>query len=308
MAISCLAGAQDYPNRPIRMIATFTPGGGADIYARMLAKKMSEIFQQQVVVDNRGGANGIIGTEMVANATPNGYTIAFVTSAHAVNPATRRRLPYDTQKDLAPISLFTEFPFFVVTHPAFAPQTIPELLALVRASPGKINYGASTPGSALHFAAEMMKLYAKVNIVYVSYKGAAEATTATLAGEVPITYQGPTVMSHVKAGRLRVLGVTSGNRSPAWPEIPSVQEGGVPGYHYTTWHGVVAPRDTPAPIVARLNQAVVQVVKDPNIARTLVADGAELHGNTPAQFRDFLAREISKFQELVRAMGGLVVD
>ena len=308
MAISCLAGAQDYPSRPIRLIAMFTPGGGADIYARLLAKKMSEIFLQQVVVDNRGGANGIIGTEMVANAAPNGYTVGFVTSALAVNPATRRRLPFDTEKDLAPISLFTEFPFFVVTHPSFAPQTIPELLTLVRAKPGQVNYGASTPGSALHFAGEMMKLYAKVHIVYVSYKGAAEATTATLAGEVPITYQGPTVMSHVRAGRLRVLGVTSGNRSPAWPDIPSVQEGGVPGYHYTTWHGVVAPRNTPASVVARLNQAVVQVVKDPVIAKALAADGAELHGNTPLQFHEFIGHEIKKFRDLVQAMGGLVVD
>ncbi len=308
IAATCVTGAQDYPTRPIRMIAPFTAGGGADAYARILAKKLSEVVQQQVIVDNRGGANGIIGTEIVARAAPNGYTIVFVTSAFAVNPAVRRTLPFDSVKDFAPISLFTEIPFFLVTHPSFPPQSVPELLALARPKPGQINYAASTAGSALHFAAEMMKVYAKVDIAYVSYKGAAEATTAALAGEVPITFQGPAVMPHVKAGRLRALAVTSAKRSPAWPDVPTIQEGGVPKYEYTTWHGLLAPGKTPTPVVARLHQAVVQAVRDQSLAKALIADGAELHGSTPEQFRDFLAREMAKYRELVRAMGGLTVD
>lgn len=308
IAAPCITSAQDYPSRPIRMIAPFTAGGGADAYARRLAKKLSEIFGQQVVIDNRGGANGIIGTEIVARTDPNGYTIVFVTSAFAVNPAIRRRLPYDSIKDFAPISLFTEFPFFLVTHPSFPPQTVPELLALARSKPGQVNYAASTAGSALHFAAEMMKVYAKIDIVYISYKGAAEAISATLAGEAPITFQGPTIMPLVKAGKLRALAVTSAKRSLVWPDVPTIQEGGVPEYHYTTWHGLLAPRNTPKHVVARLNQAVVQAVQDQSLAKALLADGAELHGNTPAQFRDFLVREIAKYQELVRKMGGLQVD
>jgi len=303
-----IAAAQDFPNRPIRLIATFTAGGGADVYARLLARKMSDLFEQQVVVDNRGGANGIIGTEIAAKSTPNGYTVLFVTSAHAVNPAIRRSLPYDTERDLAPVSLFTEFPFFAVAHPSFAPQTIAELLAQARARPGQINYGGATAGSALHLAAELMKLRARVNIVYVSYKGAAEAVTATIAGEVPLSFQGPTVMSHVKAGRLRVLGVTSPKRSPVWPDVPTVQEGGVPDYAYTTWHGLLAPRNTPAAVVARLHEAVAQTARDPNVSRTLLADGAELHASSPAQFREFLAAEITKYRELAGALGELKVD
>ncbi len=308
IAAPFIAGAQDYPSRPIRMIEPFTAGGGADKYGRMLARKLSETFQQQVVVDNRGGANGMIGTEIAAKAAPDGYTIVFVVSAHAINPAIRRALPYDSIKDFAPISLFTEFPFFLLTHPSFPPQSVPELLALARSKPGQINYAASTPGSALHFAGEMLKAYAKVNIIYVSYKGAAEATTAVLAGEVPITSQGPTVMPIVKAGKLRALAVTSAKRSPAWPEVPTIQEGGVPNYNYTTWHALLAPRNTPKAVVARLNQAVVQAVQDQSLAKTLIADGAQLHGSTPEQFREFLVREIERYQALVREMGGLKVD
>ena len=299
------SGAPEFPQRPLRMIAVVTAGGGADIYARILARKLGESFGQQVVVDNRGGANGIIGTELASRAAPDGHTLLFVTSAHAINAATRRRLPYDTLVDLAPVSLFTEFATFLVVYPGFAPQSLPELLALARAKPGQLNYGATAPGSALHLAAEMMNLHAKVKIERVSYKGAAEALSGTLAGEVSISFHGPTIMPHVKAGRLRALAVTSAKRSPAWPEVPTMQEGGVPDYHFTTWHGLLAPRNTPTAIIARLHQAVAQAARDPAVVKTLTADGADIHGNTPAQFQAFLVREIGKYRELVQAMGGL---
>ena len=287
------------------MIAVVTAGGGADIYARILARKLGESFGQQVVVDNRGGANGVIGTELASRAVPDGHTLLFVTSAHAINAATRRRLPYDTLVDLAPVSLFTEFATFLVVYPGFPPQTLPELLALARAKPGQLNYGATAPGSALHLAAEMMNLYAKVKIERVSYKGAAEALSGTLGGEVSISFHGPTIMPHVKAGRLRALAVTSAKRSPAWPDMPTMQEGGVPNYHFTTWHGLLAPRNVPSAIIARLHQAVALAARDPGVVKTLTADGAEIHGNTPAQFQAFLVREIGKYRELVQAMGGL---
>jgi tripartite-type tricarboxylate transporter receptor subunit TctC len=308
VAAPCITGAQDYPNRPIRMIAPFTAGSGMDAYARILAKKMSEMYQQQVVVDNRGGAGSVIGTEIVAKAAPNGYTILYTGSAHPINAAFRRALPYDSIKDFTPVSLFTEFPWYLVAHPSFPPQSVPELLALARSRPGQVNYASSAVGSGPHLAGEMFRTHAKVDIVHISYKGTAEATIAVLAGAVPLLFVGPTIMQTVKAGKLRVLGVTSDKRSSAWPDVPTIQEGGVPNYNFTQWHGVLVPRNTPKEVVARLQQAVVQAVQDPNIAKTLREDGAELRGNTPEQFRDFLLREVAKSQELARAMGGFKFD
>ena len=299
----CMTDAQDYPSRPVRMIATFVAGGGADVYARRLARKLSDVFGQQVVVDNRGGASGIIGTEIAARAAPDGYTVMFVTPSHVINAVTRHDLPYDTLKDFAPISLFTEFPFFLVTHPSFAPQSVPELIALARAKPGQINYSSSGIGTAPFFAAEMLKVYAKVDIVHVGYKGVPQAIADAMAGAVQLTFQGPTIMPSVKAGKLRALAVTSATRSAVWPDLPTIQEGGVARYHYTTWHGLLAPRNTPARIVARLNQAVVQAVRDQEVVSALVADGAQLHGSTADQFQNRLREEIAKYQELVREIG-----
>lgn len=185
VAAPSVAGAQAFPSRPIRMIQPFTAGGGADLLGRTLAKKLAELFQQQIVVDNRGGASGIIGTEITARAAPDGYTIIFIMGAHAINAAIRD-LPYDPVRDFAPVSLFTMVPLIVVTHPSFAPQSVPELLALARAKPGQINYASTGTGSVPHFAAEMMKIYAKVDIVHISYKGIAGAMTDVLAGAVPL--------------------------------------------------------------------------------------------------------------------------
>lgn len=308
LAAPCIASAQDYPNRPIRMVAPFPAGGGADIYGRILAKKMSEIFQQQLVVDNRSGANGIIGTEIVAKAVPNGYTVLFTTSSHVLNPAIRRDLPYDTLKDFAPISLFTEFPFYLVSSPSFPPRSVPELLALARAKPGQINYASISTGSAQHFAGEMLKAYAKIDIIRIGYKGVPGALTDVYAGAVAFTFLGPTIMPTVKVGKLRALAVTAAKRSFAWPEVPTIQEGGVPNYHFTQWNGLLAPRNTPKPVVTRLHQAVVQTLQDPSVAKTLHADGTDPRGNTPEQFRDFLVREIAKYQELARDKVGFEVD
>jgi tripartite-type tricarboxylate transporter receptor subunit TctC len=302
------AWAGDYPNRPIRMIAPFPAGGGADIYGRILAKKMSDVLKQQVIVDNRSGANGLIGTELVARAAPDGYTIMFTTSSHALNPAMRHKLPYDSVKDFAPIALFTEFPFFVVSSPSFPPKSIPELLALARAKPGYFNYASISTGSAQHFAGEMLNAYANINIVRVGYRGVPAALTEVFAGAVGFTFLGPTIMPTVKAGKLRALAVTTARRSAVWLDIPTVQEGGVPNYHFTQWNGLFAPRDVPQPVLARLHQALVQTLKDREVNKTLSADGADLGGNTPGQFRDFLLREISKYQELARGKVDFIVD
>ncbi len=301
--------APSYPEKPIRMIGPFSAGGGADALARTLARKLSEIFQQQVVVDNRGGASGIIGTEIAARAAPDGYTVVFIMGAHAINAAIRRELPYDPVQDFSPVSLFTAMPLILGTHPSFAPRSVPELLALARAKPGQINYASTGTGSVPHFAAEMMKIYAKVDIVHVSYKGMPGVITDVLAGAVPLSFLGPSgVSQHIRAGKLRALAITSVKRSPSWPDLPTMQEGGVPNYDFTSWYGLLAPRNTPIPVVARLTHAVKQATLDPGIIKTLSADGAELYGNTPEQFREFLIKELAKYKDLVHQMGGIRLD
>jgi len=308
MAVSGAVAAEQYPERPIRMVAPFAPGGGADVYGRILAKKLSELFSQQVVVDNRAGANGIIGTDIVAKAAPNGYTLLFAISAHVTNAAIRKDLPYDIAKDFAPVSLFTEFPLFLYASPSLPVQSVPELIALLRAKPGAFNYGSTGVGSAQHFAGEMLNAYAKTKVVHISYKGIPAAMTDITSGAIAYSFFGPTLMPMVKTGKLKVLGVTSAKRSPAFPDVSSIQEGGVPNYHFTQWHCLLVPRDTPKTIIARLREAVVTATQDREIVATLSADGTELRGSTPEQLGQFIAREAAKFNELARGMGGFKVD
>jgi tripartite-type tricarboxylate transporter receptor subunit TctC len=309
IAVAAAAGAAgSYPERPIRMIAPFAPGGGADVYCRLLAKKFSQLFSQQVVVDNRAGANGIIGTDIAAKAAPNGYTLLFAISAHVTNAAIRNDLPYDVERDFAPVALFTEFPLFLFASPLLPAQSVPELLALVRSKPGGFNYGTSGIGSAQHFAGEMLNAYANTKIVQVSYKSIPAAMTDITSGAIAFSFFGATLMPMVKAGRLKVLGVTSAKRSPAFPEIPSIEEGGVPNYRFTQWHALFAPRNTPKELIAQLRGAVVQATQDRDIIASLAADGTELRGSTPEQLEQFVARELARFQELAKGMGGFKVD
>ena len=306
--VGTASAAEPYPDRPIRMVAPFAPGGGGDVYCRLLAKKFGELFAQQVVVDNRAGANGIIGSDIVAKAAPNGYTLLFNLSAHVTNAAIRKDLPYDIEKDFAPVSLFTEFPLFLFASPSLPAQSIPELLALARAKPGAYNNGSTGVGSAQHFAGEMLNAYAKLKTVHISYKGIPAAMTDVTSGAIAYSFFGPTLMPMVKAGKLKVLGVTSAKRSPAFPDVPSIQEGGVPNYNFTQWHALFAPRNTPKAVIARLHQAVVSATQDREIAATLAADGTETRGSTPEELGRFVGRELSRFQELARGMGGFKAD
>jgi tripartite-type tricarboxylate transporter receptor subunit TctC len=232
----------------------------------------------------------------------------FTTTSHALNPAIRHNLPYDSVKDFAPIALFVDIPFFVLNNPSFPAKSIPELLALARAKPGYLNYASISTGSAQHFAGEMLNAYANINIVRVGYRGVPAALTDVFAGTIGFTFLGPTIMPTVKAGKLRALAITTAKRSLVWPDIPTVQEGGVPNYHFTQWTGLFAPRDVPQPILARLHQAFVQTLADREVNKTLSADGAEIGGNTPEQFRAFLLREIAKYQELARGKVDFIVD
>ena len=305
----CASGvhAQEYPNRAIRMVAPFAAGGGGDVLTRTLSKKLADIFQQQVVVDNRAGALGIIGTESVAKAPADGYTIMTASSTHAINASTRRDLPYDSVKDFSPVSFVATTPFILVVHPSLPARSVPELLKLLRSRLGQIDYASS--GATPYFAGAMLNVYAKVKMVNINYKGVAGAMTDVLAGAVPVTCQTPlTVMPNVRAGKLRALAVTTPKRSPAWPDLPTVKEGGVPDYDFTSWYGVLAPRDTPKHIVSRLNQAIAQAQQNPELISFLKAEGAEISVTSPEQFREILVRETARFTELVRQMGGAKME
>ncbi len=304
-----IAAAQDYPNRPIRLVTPVAAGGGADATARMLANRLSEIFQQRVIVDNRPGASNITGTEIAAKAAPDGYTILWVSSTHAINAGLRRgKLPFDPRADFAPVTLFAKIPFMLVVHPSLAANSVPELLALARAKPGQINYASAGIGSTSHFAGELLKKSARINLLHVAYKGSAALVT-TVAGESLILFTGPlSVLPHAKSGRLRALAVSTARRSPAFPDMPTVAEGGAPGFEYTSWYGLLAPRNTPAAVVSRLSQATAEALKHRELRNFLAGEGFELDGAGPAAFAKFLDGEIAKYVTLIPAIDGLKVE
>ena len=292
------ASAQSYPARPIRMIAPISAGGGADVAARLLARSMSETLRQQVIIDNRPGGGSVPGTVAAANATPDGYTLLWVSGAHAINAAFNRNLPYDSTKSFEPVALFAKMPFVLVVHPSVNAKTVPELLALLRASPGKINYASSGIGSASHLGLEMLKLYARVDMVNVSYKGAAPSIAGLLGGEVQIALLGPlSVKPHVASGKVRPLAVSTAKRSAAFPTLPALGES-VPRYEMTSWYGLLAPRGTPAAAIERLNQAVTTAQSDKGVSDALSAEGAGLPRMTPREFADYMKAEIARYADL----------
>ena len=292
------ADAQGYPARPIRLIAPISAGGGADVAARLLAKSLGDTLSQQVIVDNRPGGGSVPGTAAAANATPDGYTILWVSGAHAINAAFNRALPYDSIKSFEPVALFARMPLVLVVHPALPAKSVPDLLALLRASPGKLNYASSGTGSASHLGLEMLRLYAKVDMVNVSYKGAAPSIAGLLGGEVQMALLGPlSVKPHVASGKLRPLAVTTARRSGAFPNLPALGES-VPKYEMTSWYGILAPRATPKAAIERLNKAIATAQTDKSVADALGAEGAELPQLTPQQFGEYLKAEIARYAEL----------
>lgn len=293
------ADAQPWPARPIRMIAPISAGGGADVAARLLAKSLTETLQQQVVIDNRPGGGSVPGTAAAANATADGYTVLWISGAHAINAAFNRSLPYDSTKSFEPVALFASMPFVLVVHPSLPAKSVPELLALLRSNPGKFNYASSGLGSASHLGLEMLKLYAKLDMVNVSYKGAAPSIAGLLGGEVQMAMLGPlSVKPHVASGKIRPLAVTTARRSAAFPNLPTLGEAGVPKYEMTSWYGILAPRATPAAVVERLNKAVAAAQTDKTLTEALAPEGAELQRLTPQQFGEYLKAEIAKYAAL----------
>jgi len=296
--VTTSAAAQSWPARPIRMIAPVSAGGGADVAARLLAKSMGETLKQQVIVENRPGGGSVIGTTAAAGATADGHTLLWISGAHAINAAFSRSLPYDPMNSFDPVGLFAKMPFVLIVHPGINAKTVPELLALVRASPGKYNYASSGVGSASHLGIEMLKLAARLDMVNISYKGAAPSLAGLIGGEVQMAMLGPlSVKPHIASGKVRPLAVTTARRSDAFPGLPALGES-VPQYEMTSWYGMLVPRGVPAAVVTQLNTALAAAQSDKAVLDNLAAEGAELPRTTPKEFRKYLETEIARYKAL----------
>ncbi|HEY9445848.1 MAG TPA: tripartite tricarboxylate transporter substrate binding protein [Burkholderiales bacterium] len=305
--VCCLAMTATHAQsggKPLRMIIPFPPGGSLDVVGRLLGHKITEISGRTVVVDNRSGASGNIGTELAAKAPPDGATVMLNTLPFVVNPALFGKTPYDPITDFAPVSLVASGPHLLVVHPTVPAKSLDELLALARAKPGRLNYSSAGNGTNLHIPAELLKSLAKANIVHVPYKGGSPALTAILGGEVDMSFINLVpVVPHLQSGRLRAIAVTSAKRSASLPEVPTIAESGIPGYEFTTWWALVAPAATPTAAVAGLNELVVKAVKSPDFRERMVKEGAEAIGSTPEQLATHLRAEVAKWGKLVRERG-----
>jgi len=305
--IACAAGAamaQDYPARPIRLIVPWPPGGGADVIARVIFQTVGDALGQQVIVDNRGGASTIIGMEIVAKSTPDGYTLGFPTSNLAVNPALYAKLPFDAARDFSPVMHAVNGLYILAVNPALPAKSVRELIALAKASPGKLNASIAGAGTPTHLGLEQFKAMAGVNIAAINYKGAAPAATGLLSGETQIMFvSAPTVLAQVQAGKLRALAVMGAKRSSALPALPTVAESGLDGYAVSEWYGVVAPAGTAAARVNRINAELRKVLAQAQVKQRLAVVGAEIVASTPQEFGAFIKSEIAKWGKLVREAG-----
>jgi tripartite-type tricarboxylate transporter receptor subunit TctC len=296
-------GAQSdaYPNRPIRLIVPFPPGGSVDTVARLLAPKLSESLGQPIVIDNRSGASGNIGSEAVARAKPDGYTLLLNTLPFVVNPSISRHTPYDVIGDFAPISLISSSPSLLAVHPSTPARSVAELLALAKAKPGALNYSAAGTGTNPHVAGELFNLLGNVDIVAIQYKGGGPALTAGVAGEVGITIPGISEGTpYVKSGRIIALGITSRKRSPVLPDVPTIAEAGLPGYEFLTWHGLLAPKGTPQAVVTLLNEKIRQLLAQPEQAKQFEKIGQDIIASTPEEFSAHLKSELEKWARVVK--------
>lgn len=302
IALTTAAAAQSYPSRPIRFIVPFPPGGGNDIVGRIVAAKLSEGLGQQVVVDNRGGAGGTIGTDILAKAPPDGHTMLVNNISLAVNHTLFKKLPYDTLKDLGPVSLIGRQPNIVVVHPGVPAKSVRELLDLARAKP--VNYGSGGIGTASHLSTEMLKLMTKVDMTHVPYKGLGPALVDLVGGRLEVIISTmASALPQLKAGKLRPLAVTTAKRSSFFPEVPTLDEAGVKGYEFSTWYGLLVPAATPKPIVDRINAETRKALESPAVREQFVKQGLEPVSSTPAEFAAYLRSEVAKWSKVVKASG-----
>jgi len=307
--VSCLfsgaaSGQDGYPNRPVRVIVPFAPGGGSDVLARLLGPRLAERLGQPVVVDNRPAASGVVGADLVAKANPDGYTLLLVFSTHAQSAQLFERLPFDPIKDFAPITLVITTPPGMLLHPAVPAKTVKEFIAYARANPGKLNYGSSGPGSSPHLITELFKSMAGIQMTHVPYKGVAPIIVAQLGNEVQFSFANLfSTEGHWKSGRLRLVAHSGTKRLDALPEVPTIAESGVPGFEAYIWYGYMSAAKTPRPIVERLNKDINAVANLPEIRKLLVSQGNEVAAGTPQAFAELVVTEANKWGALGRKLG-----
>ncbi|MGH8618028.1 MAG: tripartite tricarboxylate transporter substrate binding protein [Burkholderiales bacterium] len=304
LTVHAAAPRDDYPNHPIRLICPFAAGGGTDLTARAIGIKLTEAWGQGVVVDNRAGANGTIGVDLATKAPPDGYTLTMISSSHSVNSSLYKNLPYDLVRDLAPITQATSQPYALVVHPAVPAKSIKELVALAKAKPEGLTYGSSGLGGLSHLSGALFASLADIKLIHVPYKGGNPALNDVIGGQITMLFS--TLLqadTQIRAGRLRALAVTTKQRSPAAPDLPTMQEAGIAGYEVAGWYGVLAPAKTPRPLVDKLNREIVRILKSPEIQSKLAADGSEAVGNTPEQFGAHIKAEIAKWARVVKDAG-----
>ena len=298
LAVASGASAQAFPTKPIRFLVGYAPGGGTDIMARTVAMKLTESLGQQVIVDNRPGANANLAAEIAAKASPDGHTVMMISVSHAISKPLYKKLGYDLVRDFTPLINISSVPMFVVVPPSSTPKTVADVIALAKARP--INYASSGDGSPEHIAAEMFKGMTKTGMTHVAYKGGAPSALALISGEVQLGFNtAPVAVPHIKSGKMRAIAVTSAKRNPALPEVPTVAESGVAGYDMINWYGSVLPAGTPAAAVSRLNADMNKALKLPDVQQRLAALGADPLGGSAAEFGNYIRSEIAKYTRVV---------
>ena len=296
------AHAQTYPTKPVRIIVPYAAGGNTDITARAIAEKLTPVFKHQVIVDNRPGASTNIGSDAVARAAPDGYTLLMGGAANAINMSLFAKMPYDTLRDLAPVILCVKGANVLSIHPAVPARNLKELIALAKAKPGQLNFASSGAGSSNRMAGELLKVMANIDITHIAYKGNTPALADTIGGHVHMIFSGvPSLLPHIESGRLRAIAIGSLKRFSALPKVPTFDESGVKGYEATTWFGLMAPAKTPKDVIARLNTEIDKILKSPDLQKRFVNDGLEPMGGSPAEFDKFIRDEIAKYDRVVKA-------
>jgi len=305
LASASTALAQSYPVRPVRIIVPYSAGGGTDIVARAVGQKLSDKWGQSVIVDNRVGANGIIGADVVAKASADGHTLLMSTPAEvSTNPHLYANIPYNAARDFAPVTLITVTPLVVAVNPSVPAKTVQELVALAKAQPGALGFASPGTGSAQHLTGELLMMTAGIKLVHVPYKGAGQSIPDVIGGQVPMGIYGVlTISQHAKAGRLRMLAVTTQKRSSAYPEVPTLAESGLPGFDTSLWFGLIAPAATPKFIVNKIHDDVVAVLKLPDLRERIASQGGDIVGNTPDEFAAFIAAESAKYADVIKRAG-----
>ncbi|HUP94619.1 MAG TPA: tripartite tricarboxylate transporter substrate binding protein [Burkholderiales bacterium] len=296
--------AQSYPAKPIRIIVPYAPGGSTDVLFRIFAPKMPEVLGQQAVIDNRPGAASTIGLDMVAKSPPDGYTIGVANIAYGANPSIYKKMPFDSEKDLAPVGLVSIVTMVLSVHPSIPARSVKEYIALAKARPGTLNYGSAGNGSANHLATARFAHMANINVQHVPYKGGGPAVIAITSGEVSTLFATiPSAIHHFKSGRLRALGVSSAKRNAALPELPTIAEAGVPGFEAIEWQGLMVPAGTPREVITRLNQAFARITAMPDVKERVAALGSDLVAGTPEEFDQFVKRELTVWSKVVKEVG-----